>query len=287
MAFWWVNQGKTWKREIPDGFIWAPLKDRGGAAPFHWKTLADVTVGDTIFSYVDRSFRAVGTARGAFYEAANPGNDFDEWESRGRRVDVNWRVLPQAVRIAPILQELLALMPDSRSPLMRNGKGFTGYFFELPDPAGRFLLGRLGLPPVTHLEEPTADPNELLYRSAALTGCGPVPKPSGQRTPRRKDLEPTSAFARLPQVVAYVRQRAKGMCELCTAHAPFTDDDGEPFLEVHHVVTLANGGPDTPENAVAVCPNCHRLLHHGRERQHARDRLYASVLELRRPVGEP
>ncbi|HXU34436.1 MAG TPA: HNH endonuclease [Thermoanaerobaculia bacterium] len=34
-------------------------------------------------------------------------------------------------------------------------------------------------------------------------------------------------------------------------------------MEVHHRIRLAYGGEDTVENAVALCPNCHREAHHG------------------------
>ena len=37
--------------------------------------------------------------------------------------------------------------------------------------------------------------------------------------------------------------------------------DGSPFLEVHHVDYMANGGSDTIDNVVALCPNCHRKMH--------------------------
>lgn len=44
--------------------------------------------------------------------------------------------------------------------------------------------------------------------------------------------------------------------------APFLrKKDNSPYLEVHHIITLANGVDDTVENAIAVCPNCHRELH--------------------------
>ncbi|MFV3370974.1 HNH endonuclease [Pseudomonas sp. NY15435] len=39
--------------------------------------------------------------------------------------------------------------------------------------------------------------------------------------------------------------------------------DGKPYPEVRHVVRLADGGEDTVENAIAICPNCHRLRHFG------------------------
>ncbi len=42
----------------------------------------------------------------------------------------------------------------------------------------------------------------------------------------------------------------------------FEREDGSP-LEVHHVIRLADGGSDTINNSVALCPNCHRELHFG------------------------
>lgn len=71
-------------------------------------------------------------------------------------------------------------------------------------------------------------------------------------------------FVRNPDVVAEALFLAKGRCERCLAKAPFTRrSNGEPFLEVHHVVPLADGGDDSLENVMALCPNCHRFEHHG------------------------
>ena len=42
---------------------------------------------------------------------------------------------------------------------------------------------------------------------------------------------------------------------------PFSRADGDPYLETHHVVWLAQGGSDTVENTVALCSNCHRKMH--------------------------
>lgn len=41
----------------------------------------------------------------------------------------------------------------------------------------------------------------------------------------------------------------------------FLLSDGRPYLEAHHVIPLAEGGPDIIENMVALCPNCHRKMH--------------------------
>ncbi len=71
-------------------------------------------------------------------------------------------------------------------------------------------------------------------------------------------------FVRNPDVVAEVLLRANGYCERCAKPAPFLRaKDATPYLEVHHQIRLADGGEDTVENAIALCPNCHRELHFG------------------------
>ncbi len=75
-----------------------------------------------------------------------------------------------------------------------------------------------------------------------------------------------TVYKRNPDVVAEVLIRAKGKCECCGAQAPFDKrKDGEPYLEVHHKVFLSKGGDDTVDNAEALCPNCHREKHFGKQ----------------------
>ena len=64
-----------------------------------------------------------------------------------------------------------------------------------------------------------------------------------------------------PYVAEYTKRRAHGRCQLCGAEAPFIDNNGDPYLESHHVVWLSQGGEDSIHNTVALCPNCHRRVH--------------------------
>lgn len=74
----------------------------------------------------------------------------------------------------------------------------------------------------------------------------------------------TTVYSRNPDVVVEVLLRAKGICEACGQAAPFKrKKDGSPYLEVHHRIQLADDGDDTVENAIALCPNCHRRSHYG------------------------
>lgn len=87
--------------------------------------------------------------------------------------------------------------------------------------------------------------------------------PERGHKPKKVALKAT-VFIRSAAVVRTVLDRANGVCELCHSDAPFkTAKEGRPYLEVHHKVRLADGGDDTVENAIALCPNCHRFLHYG------------------------
>lgn len=74
----------------------------------------------------------------------------------------------------------------------------------------------------------------------------------------------STAYVRNPDVVAEVLFRSEGCCEGCKKPAPFVSKaTGDPYLEVHHITPLAQGGDDTVDNAWALCPNCHREKHFG------------------------
>ena len=76
---------------------------------------------------------------------------------------------------------------------------------------------------------------------------------------RRKTV--TESYIRDRYVSEYVKRSAHGICQLCNKPAPFNDFNGKPFLETHHIIWLADGGADSIENMVALCPNCHRKMH--------------------------
>ncbi|MCG7893228.1 MAG: HNH endonuclease [Candidatus Thiodiazotropha taylori] len=104
-------------------------------------------------------------------------------------------------------------------------------------------------------------------------------QPVGNLIPTVKNSTVTH-FTRSPEVVNWVLSRAKGICECCDFHAPFNRDDGTPFLEVHHLRRLTDGGSDTITNTIAVCPNCHRELHYGANRTQLLKTIYSKVTRL-------
>jgi 5-methylcytosine-specific restriction protein A len=70
-------------------------------------------------------------------------------------------------------------------------------------------------------------------------------------------------YQRSKAVKDYVLARAAGKCESCCLPAPFNRKNGEPYLEPHHTRRVSDAGPDHPRWVAAICPNCHREIHHG------------------------
>lgn len=145
------------------------------------------------------------------------------------------------------------------------------------------LAGKAGV----HQEQPTDDEAELERRARqaeklikVASKSAPVPPPPGQKSPR-KTSGSTDRYVRDPNVIAWVLCEANGTCEVCEEAAPFVRSDGEPYLEVHHVRRLASGGPDTTDNAVACCPNCHRRFHHASDHEALRHRTISRVSRLK------
>ena len=98
--------------------------------------------------------------------------------------------------------------------------------------------------------------------------------------PRTGQLDRREYVRRSRRVRKYALLRASGTCELCREPAPFLGAQRRPFLEVHHLHRLGDGGPDRPENVAAICPNCHRAVHHSIERATLSKTLEAAVKTL-------
>ncbi|TKB56772.1 HNH endonuclease [Ferrimonas aestuarii] len=83
----------------------------------------------------------------------------------------------------------------------------------------------------------------------------------------------------------YTKNRANGVCEGCKRNAPFNTKYG-PYLEVHHLTRLADGGPDHPANVIALCPNCHREAHYSKSRRQFNAKLsdIANSIEAQTPI---
>ena len=94
-----------------------------------------------------------------------------------------------------------------------------------------------------------------------------------------------SAYQRSESIKQYAKTRADGKCEYCADQAPFNTPEGEPYLEVHHIDELGEGGEDSPDKVVALCPSCHKEIHHGVQGDEMNDELRQKLADGLAEVG--
>jgi len=90
---------------------------------------------------------------------------------------------------------------------------------------------------------------ELFQLAKGIRGCLNLQEDLGTRRSRSEIVK------------AFAKAWASGVCQFCRNMAQYTDRDGTSRLHVHHIVYLENAGEDCIENVVAICPNCHDIIH--------------------------
>jgi hypothetical protein len=129
--FWWVNQGLDYAREREHGYITAPLRDKGGGQPSHWRALTDVRFGDTIFHYARKSLLAVSEATAAPTSGPRPADVPDTgWGTEGHFVRVAYRDLERPISLDEIPHEWRR---EEGGPFTKDGAVQQGYLFPLSD----------------------------------------------------------------------------------------------------------------------------------------------------------
>lgn len=127
---------------------------------------------------------------------------------------------------------------------------------------------------------PTA-PDEQAIATATLGALRALALDAGTGDVRQSTIR-ARVWLRSAAVTRYARERAQGVCEGCGHPAPFSDSKGRPFLEVHHLRRLSDGGPDEPQWVAAICPNCHRRAHHAEDATSFNMGLTAVVADIER-----
>ena len=133
------------------------------------------------------------------------------------------------------------------------------YVFYEPESRQKYIFQLMMIDDVS-----TDDPIELEKRAESFSylDLNALKERIGKGNSNPERLETTTIkYKRDPRVVQYALKRSKGFCELCEKPAPFLKPNGDPYLEVHHIHHLADGGPDIIQNVAALCANCHRKMH--------------------------
>lgn len=126
---WWVNQGKTFRHESAAGYFWAPLRDRRGAYPPHWRRMEEVRAGDIVLHYSDGFVRAISLVQGPPQRALYPHDRHGDYGGReGNLIYSEYHYLEPPVprEVAARLQSL----PSTEHPFTSTGAVQQGYLFR-------------------------------------------------------------------------------------------------------------------------------------------------------------
>ncbi|BEV72979.1 DUF3578 domain-containing protein [Paludibacterium sp. THUN1379] len=116
---------------------------------------------------------------------------------------------------------------------------------------------------------------ESQYQQSVLEQLGEtqeVAEPVGgvdipNKTNNQKQANP---YPRNPKYAVKALKAANFQCELDPSHHTFLSSaKGKPYIEAHHLIPMAEQSHfekslDVSANIIALCPTCHRFLHHGR-----------------------
>jgi 5-methylcytosine-specific restriction protein A len=164
---------------------------------------------------------------------------------------------------------------EERGPYLYVGEfAYTGHFWSWNTDVHGTLRKVLTfvLEPINAVREgpetKLTPEQELLLQQGRLAGKPPVREAIVKR------------YGRSSFVAEQTLSRAQGRCELCGSPAPFVDLNEEPFLEVHHIIPLSEGGTDDLKNTAALCPNCHRAVHYANNAPELQQKLISKLVFL-------
>lgn len=117
----------------------------------------------------------------------------------------------------------------------------------------------------------------LRFKVSALDDLS-AGEPIGTEKPKKRSGT-TTFYIRNEKLRDAVRRRAKGRCEHCRCLG-FQTAAGKRYLETHHIIALAAGGPDMMSNVIALCANHHREAHFGANAKELNATMLAIVQKL-------
>lgn len=181
------------------------------------------------------------------------------------RIDLaNYRQYESPLPIRQFVQEYLG---EIRADLLQTRPIF--YPFNTHGEGIRTVQG-------IYLAKSTETLSQLIDQALGIESAEGAQLQKGEHqeyTESRRTARERYFFARNPTLARIAKERAKYRCETCGFH--FSERYGEigrEFLEAHHLDALAdrpelewsNDVRTSLDRVVAVCSNCHRMLHRRR-----------------------
>jgi hypothetical protein len=213
-----------------------------------------------------------------------------------RRVMSEARIEPQGHESSPLINICVAGTNDvlstsyypsrragsGRLPEIRMGRGLVHYVQEgdtlwLGTDGSTVFVLKLSSPLAVSGDEEETD--EAIERLARMVNLGQVLERARNSvgSPDRRETQ-SMVFERNPWVRDFARLRSDGHCEMpgCD-YVGFEKPDGTPYIEVHHIQSMADTGDDVIENVAAICPDHHAQAHYGKDHEEIQLQLLGAI----------
>jgi len=174
------------------------------------------------------------------------------------------------------LFEVIDWTIETQTEGKRKGDKLVKYILQ---PIETNALEEENIPLKDPLENILLEPSEFYnLRKKALS--------NSNKSPKASTIILTEYKNRSIEIKKYALLRANGNCENCEKEAPFVNLNEIPFLEVHHIFSLADEGPDHPVNVAAICPNCHKEAHYGKNKEKIKEELSKKILKKEENINQ-
>lgn len=175
MAYWWVNQGRTFAHAFKEGFLWAPNPSIGNLP--HWHNMTLLQAGDIVFCYSDKKIRALCTIQAPPAPLLSPYPDDWAHKEPGTVAIATFVALPTPVSYKQIVGNPHNLsLVGAKPKLQLSDKPALGYLFSLPENIGVSLLAICNVQPPSSnsapKNPPTGGATERIHLALARIGQG-------------------------------------------------------------------------------------------------------------------
>ncbi len=263
MKFFWVNkQDKyklrdgTWlpsKNGMLSNYLWAPQKDKGGNTQHHWEILKDINIGDIIFVSVGNQLTAFAKAIKPFCIVEAP-NSLAGWDGLGYKVEVEYRLLDNPLKVNKIYEEVKYMLPDKYCPFTSLGKKNQGYCYELGN-AGNLIFNK-------YIASSEFDKSLYLNDNSQAVFDHEPYEPINIESAKKLVLRAISLREGQPVFRNTLLEIYEGRCAI-------TGTAAIDVLEAAHILPYDGKHTNHPENGILLRADIHTLFDKGLIKIHA------------------
>ena len=262
MNYWWVNQNKTYRKEIDGGYMWSPKKKKNDSPNVFYDNMAKVRPGDLVFSFFKTKIPYLGVIKSQGYSQPKPdfGYSGGAWESDGWMVNVDYRKIRNEIRPKDHIESLKPLLPNKYSPLQSNGNGNEGvYLTQISEPLAQKLLQLIGKDAIPVMTEAAEHYGEARTdEEAAADHIEKLIKKNTSISETEKDA-----------LIKARKGQGRFRDEVISLHGkcPFTGISNSKFLRASHLKPWARCNDNQerldPLNGVPLTPVADQLVDQG------------------------